>query len=81
MMEKFKMVLDNSTLPINQIITRINDAAANNEAIVLTAEEVKILSKDIGETYFIPVLTNEQIVQLCEEGKLGKPMFSRETDN
>ncbi|MDM1247888.1 hypothetical protein HX005_10860 [Acinetobacter sp. R933-2] len=73
--------MDNSTLPINQIITRINDAAANNEAIVLTAEEVKILSKDIGETYFIPVLTNEQIVQLCEEGKLGKPIFPKETDN
>ena len=75
------MVLDNSTLPINQIITRINDAAANNEAIVLTAEEVKILSKDIGETYFIPVLTNEQIVQLCEEGKLGQPMLPKKTDN
>ncbi|QOW45751.1 hypothetical protein [Acinetobacter piscicola] len=73
--------MDNSTLPINQIITRINDAAANNEAIVLTAEEVKILSKDIGETYFIPVLTNEQIVQLCEEGKLGQPMLPKETDN
>ena len=73
--------MDNSTLPINQIITRINDAAANNEAMVLTAEEVKILSKDIGETYFVPVLTNEQIVQLCKEGKLGKPMFSKETGN
>lgn len=72
--------MENSTLPINQIITRINDAAANNEAIVLTAEEVKILSKDIGETYFIPVLTNEQIVQLCKEGKLGKPMFPKKTD-
>ena len=73
--------MDNSTLPINQIITRINDAAANNEAMVLTAEEVKILSKDIGETYFVPVLTNEQIVQLCKEGKLGKPMFYKETGN
>lgn len=73
--------MDNLALPINQIITRINDAAANNEAIVLTAEEVKILSKDIGETYFIPVLTNEQIVQLCEEGKLGKPMLPKKTDN
>lgn len=73
--------MDNLALPINQIITRINDAAANNEAIVLTAEEVKILSKDIGETYFIPVLTNEQIVQLCEEGKLGKSMLTKKTDN
>ena len=81
MMEKFKMVLDNSTLPINQVISRINEAAANNEAMLLTAEEVKILSKDIGETYFVPVLTNEQIVQLCEEGKLGKPMFPKKMDN
>lgn len=73
--------MDNSALPINQIIDRINDAAANNEAIVLTAEEVKILSKDIGKTYFVPVLTNKQIVQLCEEGKLGKPMFPKKTGN
>ena len=80
MMEKFKMVLDNSTLPINQVISRINEAAANNEAMLLTAEEVKILSKDIGETYFVPVLTNEQIVQLCEEGTLGKPIFPKKTD-
>lgn len=73
--------MDNSALPINQIIDRINNAAANNEAIVLTTEEVKILSKDIGKTYFVPVLTNKQIVQLCEEGKLGKPMFPKKTGN
>lgn len=73
--------MDNLALPINQIINRINDAAANNEAIILTAEEVKILSKDVGETYLVPVLTNEQIVQLCEEGKLGKSMLPKKTDN
>ncbi|MDS7935642.1 hypothetical protein RMB03_17525 [Acinetobacter sp. V91_7] len=59
--------MDNSKLPINQIITRINDAAANHEALVLTVDEVKILSKGIGDSFFIPVLTNEQMVQ---EGKL-----------
>ncbi|MEX3023251.1 hypothetical protein AB3569_07205 [Acinetobacter baumannii] len=65
--------MDNSKLPINQIIARINDAAKHGEALVLlTAEEVKILSKDIGDKVFIPVLTNEQVVQLVKEGKLGQ---------
>ena len=64
--------IDNAKLPINQIIARINDAAKHGEALVLTAEEVKILSKDIGDKVFIPVLTNEQVVQLVKEGKLGQ---------
>lgn len=64
--------MDNSKLPINQIIARINDAAHNGESMNLTAEEVKILSKDIGDKVFIPVLTNEQVVQLVKEGKLGQ---------
>ncbi|PZM01542.1 hypothetical protein DOL92_10750 [Acinetobacter nosocomialis] len=64
--------MDNSKLPINQIIARINDAAKNGEVLVLTAEEVRILSKDIGDKVFIPVLTNEQVVQLVKEGKLGQ---------
>lgn len=68
------MELDNAKLPINQIIARINDAARNGESMVLTAEEVRILSKDIGDKVFIPVLTNEQVVQLVKEGKLGQKM-------
>ncbi|MDG9779491.1 hypothetical protein N7565_18900 [Acinetobacter baumannii] len=74
------MELDNAKLPINQIIARINDAAKHGEALVLTAEEVKILSKDIGDKVFIPVLTNEQVVQLVKEGKLGKPMFPEKNE-
>ncbi|EPM7761708.1 hypothetical protein ACTQ1X_003599 [Acinetobacter baumannii] len=66
--------MDNSKRPINQIIARINDAAKHGEALVLTAEEVKILSKDIGDKVFIPVLTNQQVVQLVKEGKLGQKM-------
>ncbi|EPC2247797.1 hypothetical protein ACRXVG_003727 [Acinetobacter baumannii] len=66
--------MDNAKLPINQIIARINDAARNGESMVLTAEEVRILSKDIGDKVFIPVLTNEQVVQLVKEGKLGQKM-------
>ncbi|WP_441370124.1 hypothetical protein [Acinetobacter lwoffii] len=68
--------MDNTKLPINQIITRINDAAANDQAMVLTSEEVKILSKGIGDKFFIPVYTNEQIVQLVKEGKLGQKIVN-----
>ncbi len=56
--------MDNSKRPINQIIARINDAAKHGEALV-----VKILSKDIGDKVFIPVLTNEQVVQLVKRRK------------
>lgn len=69
--------MNNSKLPINQIISRINDAAANNETIVFTAQEVKILAEEIGDLYYAPVLTNEQIVQLCKEGKLGQKMVDK----
>ncbi|MDS7927897.1 hypothetical protein RMB03_00575 [Acinetobacter sp. V91_7] len=64
--------MDYSKPPINKIITRINDAAVNSEALVLTAEEVKILSRRIGDKYFIPVLTNEQVLQMAKEGKLSQ---------
>lgn len=69
--------MSNSKLPINQIISRINDAAANDETIVLSAQEVKILAEEIGDLYYVPVLTNEQIVQLCKEGKLGQKMIDK----
>ncbi|MDI9720525.1 hypothetical protein QM294_06780 [Acinetobacter junii] len=57
---------------MNQIVDRINEAAAANQPLVLDAEEVKILAEEIGDLHFVPVLTNEQIVQLCKEGKLGQ---------
>ncbi|NAR50140.1 hypothetical protein GPS59_16750 [Acinetobacter haemolyticus] len=75
------MDLNNDNLPINKIIHKINEAAANNESLTLSAEEVKVVSEDLGDQYFVPVLTNEQIVQLCEDGKLGQPMFSKKNEN
>lgn len=68
--------MDNLKLPVNQIIARINDAATRGEALMLTADEVKILSKDIGDKVFIPVLTNEQVIQLVNKGKLGQKINS-----
>ena len=72
--------MSNSKLPINQIISRINDAAANDETIVLSAQEVKILAEEIGYLYYVPVLTNEQIVHLCKEGKLGQKMVDKKDE-
>lgn len=62
---------------MNQIVDRINEAAAANQPLVLDAEEVKILAEEIGDLHFVPVLTNEQIVQLCKEGKLGQKMVDK----
>lgn len=59
---------------MNQIIERINSAAADNESLTLSPEEVKILSEEIGDLHFIPVLSNEQLIQLCNDGKLGQKM-------
>lgn len=57
---------------VNQIIDRINLAAESNEAITLNADDVKTLAAEIGDIHFVPVYTNEQIVQLVKEGKLGQ---------
>lgn len=59
---------------MNQIIERINSAAAADEPLMLNPEEVKILSEEIGDLHFIPVLSNEQLIQLCNDGKLGQKM-------
>lgn len=61
---------------MNQIVDRLNAAAESNEGISLTADEVKILADEVGDLHYIPVLTNEQIVQLCKEGKLGQPIVN-----
>ncbi|OTG73396.1 hypothetical protein B9T23_13665 [Acinetobacter terrae] len=72
--------MDNSKLPINQIIERIIEAAANNEEISLSAPDVKILAKGIGSTRFVPVYSNEQIIKLVDEGKLGQKIISKKDE-
>lgn len=74
------MNLNNDNIPINKIIRKINEAAKKNEALYLTADEVKIVSEDFGDQYFVPILTNEQLIKLFDEGKLGKPIFKKEKD-
>ncbi|ENU92960.1 hypothetical protein F971_01947 [Acinetobacter vivianii] len=67
------MNFNSSELPINKLLDKINVTASNNESLLLSVEEVKLLSENCGDSVFIPVYTNEQIVELCKQGKLGKP--------
>jgi len=71
------MKLNNDNLPINVIIKKIKQAATENQELTLTVDEVKLISHELGDQYFVPVLTNEQIVQLSKEGKLGHPIYPK----
>ena len=47
--------MDNTKLPINQLIAKINVAAENNEPMSLSVDEVKLIAKDFGDIVMIPV--------------------------
>lgn len=47
--------MDNTKLPINQLIAKINVAAENNEPMNLSVEEVKLIAKNFGDLVMIPV--------------------------
>lgn len=48
---------DNSTLPINQLIAKLNAAAEKGEPLELSVEEVKLAAKEFGGLVMIPVYT------------------------
>lgn len=58
------MELDNSKLPINILLDKINEAAKGDQGITLTDEETKLLSKEVGDLVFIPFLSNEDILNM-----------------
>lgn len=47
--------MDNTKLPINQLIAKINVAAENNEPMSLSIDEVKLMAKNFGNLVMIPV--------------------------
>lgn len=67
--------------PINNVLDKIREASKNKTSLELSVDEVKVLADRIGDFRLIPVYTMEQINQLCNEGKLGKPMFPNKADN
>ena len=58
------MELDNSKLPINILLDKINEAAKGNQGITLTDEETKLLCKEVGDLVIIPFLSNEDILNM-----------------
>ncbi len=58
------MELDNSKLPINILLDKINEAAKGNQGITLTDKETKFLCKEVGDLVFIPFLSNEDILNM-----------------
>ena len=58
------MELDNSKLPINILLDKINEAAKGNQGITFTDKETKLLCKEVGDLVFIPFLSNEDILNM-----------------
>lgn len=58
--------MDNSKLPINQIIERIIEAASNNKELHLTSDEVSVLAKDLGMVRRVPVYSMDQVGALID---------------
>ena len=50
-------MIDNSTLPTNQLIAKLNAAAEKGEPLELSVEEVKLAAKEFGGLVMIPVYT------------------------
>ena len=53
--------MDNTKLPINQLIAKINVAAENNEPMNLSIDEVKLMAKNFGDLVMIPVFEMNNI--------------------
>lgn len=47
--------MDNTKLPINQLIAKINVAAESNEPMSLSVDEVKLMAKSFGKRVMAPV--------------------------
>ena len=54
-------IMDNTKLPINQLIAKINVAAENNEPMNLSIDEVKLMAKNFGDLVMIPVFEMNNI--------------------
>ena len=53
--------MDNTKLPINQLIAKLNKAAENNEPMNLSIDEVKLMAKNFGDLVMIPVFEMNNI--------------------
>ena len=56
-----KTMIDNSTLPINQLIAKLNAAAQKGEPLELSVDEVKLAAEEFGGLVMIPVFEMNNI--------------------
>ena len=54
-------MIDNSALPTNQLIAKLNAAAEKGEPLELSVEEVKLAAEEFGDLVMIPVFEMNNI--------------------
>ncbi len=64
---EMELKMTDNALIYNEIIERINNAAENKEALVLTADEVRVLAEEIGDYVCVPLLTTEDMTELVKQ--------------
>ncbi|MDH0711993.1 hypothetical protein ABLT35_16345 [Acinetobacter johnsonii] len=59
--------MDNSKLPINQIIEKLKQASESKQGITLNSDEVVELYEEFKDLVYIPVLSMEELAELSKK--------------
>ena len=59
--------MDNSKLPINQIIEKLKQASESKQGITLNSDEVVELYEEFKDLVYIPVLSMEEHAELSKK--------------
>ena len=59
--------MDNSKLPINQIIEKLKQASESKQGITLNSDEVVELYEEFKYLVYIPVLSMEELAELSKK--------------
>ena len=59
--------MDNSKLPINQIIVKLKQASESKQGITLNSDEVVELYEEFKDLVYIPVLSMEELAELSKK--------------
>lgn len=59
--------MDNSKLPINQIIEKLKQASESKQGIALNSDEVVELYEEFKDLVYIPVLSMEELAELSKK--------------
>ena len=59
--------MDNSKLPINQIIEKLKQASESKQGLTLNSDEVVELYEEFKDLVYIPVLSMEELAELSKK--------------